>query len=514
MEIHDGISVEHAYDKAQPDASATGALRPQEVGMFPYIPKAQQQRSGLLVDFFSLPGASGSIDHIDLLMLGEKRFGVLLANVPAAVHESIEDLEVLRSAIRDQNPSSSAAVTLRALHRFFGENLKVPAAILAFYAIFNQQKRSINFASAGHEPMIIYRPNSDILFRVNCEGHELGSAVRGYDSVEDMGRARLKTMRSESIKIRQHDLVLLYSDGLLAVKNNWGEKYGLARFLEFIRRNGNKQPSTFLAELQNELEEFSMGEPLQRDATVIAVKNMLRDTERILDSDILDVQDRFLTFEEEKRLWQESEKHPDARIHELIEILGGRFVLLGTERIRFYLATGHRFPVNGGTEIPKAKKRFDSVEKLFQREMLQAFPIRQLLYRKYEFRGNTDAIQKALHFYEEGKFQEALVEFTKVRRAIAESEPVNCFFGNLYLLLNMSIKARQEFLKALKLNPRSVNAHLALSYISLLHEDYEGTINSLNTAIRLDSNLQNYERFLNKLVRELDKRNGSEEWIS
>lgn len=119
-------------------------------------------------------------------------------------------------------------------------------------------------------------------------------------------------------------------------------------------------------------------------------------------------------------------------------------------------------------------------------------------------------IGQALEYYQNGKYQESLIEFMKVKKAIAESESVFCFFGNLYLLLNMSIKAKQEFLKALKLNPKSTHAICALSYVSLLHEDYEGAIHHLATAIRMDENLTDYYNFLKKLVNTV---NTSSEWI-
>lgn len=106
------------------------------------------------------------------------------------------------------------------------------------------------------------------------------------------------------------------------------------------------------------------------------------------------------------------------------------------------------------------------------------------------------------------------MEFSKIRKVIAESESVFCFFGNLYLLLNMSIKARQEYLKAIKVNPKSVHAYLALGYIALMHEDYDSTIHYLSTAVRLDGeNIDAYQSFLSNFVAALDKQSGVSEWI-
>ncbi|MFQ5630193.1 MAG: tetratricopeptide repeat protein, partial [bacterium] len=243
--------------------------------------------------------------------------------------------------------------------------------------------------------------------------------------------------------------------------------------------------------------------------------NMLPETNGHEDISIPDLENKFLTIEEENHLWQTSNNHPDARINDLMELLGDRYTSMGHERLRYYLTTDnkHILPTNGQHDIEKPKKRFESVEKFFQRQLLEAFPIRQLLYRKYEFRGNTNVISRALDHYQNGKFQDSLQEFSKIRKVIAESESVYCFFGNLYLLLNMSIKARQEYLKALKINPKSVHAYLALGYIALLHEDYDGTIHYLTTAMRLEGDIDPYQRFLGQFVSALDNKSGNQEWI-
>lgn len=498
----------------KPDETNNDLRQPYDASVFPYIPKARQQRSGLLIDFLSMRGTSEGTDHIDLLMLGENRFGTLLLNIPSGVGASDEDLLVLKSALRDQKAADSAAATLRALDQFFSEHLKSAAGVQAFYCILNQNNHTINFASAAHPPMMLFKPDAKKLYRLNCDGNALGLAPQAYKDFNGRMRNSLPNLKSESACIQQHDLVVLYSPGTIEAKNAWGEPFGLHRLLKVIRKNGHMQPTPFLVELQNAIEQFTLGETLQQDITVVALKNMLPDVDGEQEPTPT-VAEKFLTIEEEEQLIKIAEKHPDARITELMNLLGERYASLGHERIRYYLANGSRFslPNNGYTMPEKPRRRIESAEKHFQKQMLQAFPIRQLLYRKYEFRGNTGAIAAALKHYQSGNFQESLVEFIKVRKAIAESESVYCFFGNLYLLLNMSIKARQEYLKALKMNPRSVHAFLALGYISLLHEDYDGTINYMVTAIRLDANLSPYAQFLRQLVLSIDRQNEAHEWI-
>ncbi|RMD98787.1 MAG: hypothetical protein D6814_06825, partial [Calditrichaeota bacterium] len=310
------------------------------------------------------------------------------------------------------------------------------------------------------------------------------------------------------------DMVLLFSEGLVRLKNARGEKNSLTWFINFVKTYGNMQPSPFLARLKSAIEKFMQGEPFQQDVTVIAIKNMQSPAVASSDQNAREIETRFLSIEEEIRLLRATKKHPELQPQDLAHALGEPFARFDPERIQYYLGRRDRTRKNGSIKAPNRSKSTQALKRHFQREMLEKFPIRQLLYRKYEFKGNTEAIQKALAHYQNGRFQESLIEFTKARRVIADSDAVYCFFGNLYLLLNMTIKARQEYLKALKINPRCVHAYLSLAYIALLHQDYEATIGYLTTAIRLGEDIQQYERFLHQLVSALEKQNGHPEWLS
>lgn len=271
------------------------------------------------------------------------------------------------------------------------------------------------------------------------------------------------------------------------------------------------QPTPFLVEVQNTLESFTLGEVQEHDCTVIALKNMLPVVDKSETDAVASFKKKFLSIEDEEYLLQVAEKYPDARISELMNLLGDRYIELGHEAIRSYLMAPRSLApgksTNGRSVVHQPHS---NGEKNIHRQLLQQFPTRQLIFKKYEFRGNTGVIGQALEYYQNGKYQESLIEFMKVRKAIAESESVFCFFGNLYLLLNMSIKAKQEFIKALKLNPKSTHAICALAYVSLLHEDYEGAIHHLSTAIRMDDNLIEFYKFLKRLVESV---NSSSEWI-
>ncbi len=482
--------------------------------ILPYIPQTQQQRSGFLVDFLYIRGQLGGTDHLDLIMLGSKQYGVLLAQLPVRVREQLNDFSILKRVIRDQNAGQSPSGAIRALESLLVEHFKRHEKLKAAYAIFSPQSRSIRFATTAHASIFLFRQEHRQMYRLLSDDGGFSAASMDEYAYRTHPSTLLPGAPSEAVRLEQHDLILMVSDGFLTLKNTWGESLGMGRLKAFLDEHGHMQPGPFLRKLQSEIEAFTMGEPIQQDVTVVAVKNMLANDEAVYDDDAVDLDSRFLTLDEEAELWQISQEHPDLRLRELLQKVDTRFQRLGPDRIRFYLKNDHPHWLNGTARPPIPPRRFEGLESHFHQKLVEAFPIRQLLYRKYEFRGNTDAIARALEHYQNGHFQESLIEFIKVRKAIVENESVYCFFGNLYLLLNMTIKARQEYMRALRLNPRCVHAYLALAYIALLHKDYEGAIHYLSTAIRLDSHLKLYERFLHHMLTALDKQNGHKEWIA
>jgi tetratricopeptide (TPR) repeat protein len=154
-----------------------------------------------------------------------------------------------------------------------------------------------------------------------------------------------------------------------------------------------------------------------------------------------------------------------------------------------------------------------AAKKQFHENLLAAFPLRQLLDKRYEFRGSSPEIAKALHFYDNGDHEHALEEFSRLRAVIRQSASMHCFFGNLHLLLKTPAPAQHEYLAALQLDPRCAHALLALSYIALLNEDYPTAIDSLTTALRLNKNLSAFEPFAEKLIAAVERLGNRNEWI-
>jgi tetratricopeptide (TPR) repeat protein len=445
-----------------------------------------------------------------------------------------EDFSLLKLALRSKSAGLSAAATLRYLDQHVAQLSTNGLFITALYLIFDQSKRLLHYASAGHLPFLLHRPLDSKTFLLTASGAPFGQEMNGAASGASFGG--INKIKGESIALRQGDLIVVYSSGLLKQRNRNGECFGRQRLIEFFNKCSELNPTPLLVELQRRLDAFVEGQPQTHDVAVIAMKNTLRDLEKP-PAETLEhaIGGRFLCMEEEQVILEAIREHPDAPLMQIASDVAARDLRhLGKDRVQAYLAqTSHWLvpapAVNGhaganGTHnhhkgngaaaarsslTPKTMNAFKQV----QLNLLEAFPIRQVLYRKYESHGQTSEVKRAVEFYNNGDYQTALIEFSRIRNSLKHSAGVYCFFGNLYLLLNMVDKAKLEYHKALKLDPRASHAHLALSYIALLQEDFYTAIDELSTALRLDKNLEANNPFLQQLIAAVEKRENRSEWL-
>ena len=519
----------HSRGKAlSRDATSAGLRRVAEAAtVLPYIPRKRQERSGLLVEFlFSSAGQLGC-DYLDFLLLGENRYGVMLADFSGKLSQ--DGIPLLQLTLRSKSASLSAAATLRYIDEHIARVSTNAHLVTGLYLIFDQSKRLLQYASAGHLPILLHRPLDNKTYLLIASGSPFGRPTNGA-TVDG-----LNSINGETITLRQNDLVVVYSSGLLNQRNRHGECFGRQRLIDFIGKYGELNPTQFLLELQRQLDAFTKDQPQKDDVAVIALKNTLRDLERPSPENVEHaIGGRFLCVEEEQVILETLRDHPSATMSEIADSLAARDLRhLGKQQVQTYLAhTAHWLVppaangntrgngVNGHQEKTTARfslavppSKSNETTKQLQQDLVAAFPIGAVLNKKYEFRGHGPEVEQAMEFYNTGDYQKALFEFSRLRERIRPSAAVQGFFGNLYLLQNMIVKAKHEYQQALQLDPRYAHAHLALSYIALLQEELYAAIDELTTALRLDKNLQSYHSFLEKLISAVEKSENKSEWL-
>lgn len=502
-------------------------------GMLPYVPPQRQERSGLLIDCLFLPSGSNACDFLDFFLLGESRLGVLMADFSGKPDQDC--LSLVKLALRSKSIGRSAAGALRDLDQRLAESSANCRAATAVYLIFDQNTRLLHYASAGHLPVLLHRPAQNKTFLLTAPGAPFGRDWDG-DGV-DAGASAINRIKGETVALRQGDLILLYSSGLVDQLSADGECFGRQRLNDFLRKYGELNPSSLLVELQRQLETFADAQPHKEEVALVAAKNLVRDPKRPqAEQSEYDISGRFMCAEEEQIILATLQAEPNVSVAQIVSDVTARGLShLSSHQLQSYLmqtrgwraygrGTKNRPGQNGTRMLPGEREsvlpstaafpKAAGAGKQLQQDLLAAFPARQVLHKRFEFHGQNTLMARSTECYKSGDYQGALFEFSRVRERLTNSAVVYCFSGNLYLLLNKVAKAKQEYLLALKCEQRNAHAHLALSYVALLQEDYYAAIDELSTALRLDENLRPYSSFLQKLIPVVEKREKNSGWLT
>jgi serine phosphatase RsbU (regulator of sigma subunit) len=155
-----------------------------------------------------------------------------------------------------------AEAVLRALDRLFLENNAFERAesfASVFFAIFNQSRGSLTYASGGHEAAIVCKPDGTV-YALPPTAPLIGI----FDDQHHLFRER-------HVELEPGSLLVATTDGVTETRSASGEFYGMERFMALVGAMANRPIGEIPNALIADVERFSRG-PLHDDIAVFAVR--------------------------------------------------------------------------------------------------------------------------------------------------------------------------------------------------------------------------------------------------
>ena len=208
-------------------------------------------------------------DYYDFVHVDEETVGVVVADVSGKGVPGSLVMTMIRTALRmEARGNHSAAEVMARMNDFVTEDMKKGMFVTIFYVILDSKNRIISYSSAGHNPMILYRAESDETFFLNPRGFPVGI------SLPDDSLFR-RSIDVEKIKLKKDDMLVIYTDGVTEAMNDERDQYGEDRLLNLIKKHGRLAPTEFIEKLNDDVKEFTGGYPQNDDITVVAIKEKL-----------------------------------------------------------------------------------------------------------------------------------------------------------------------------------------------------------------------------------------------
>jgi serine phosphatase RsbU (regulator of sigma subunit)/anti-sigma regulatory factor (Ser/Thr protein kinase)/transposase/TolA-binding protein len=208
-------------------------------------------------------------DYFDFVEVDRDALGIVVADVSGKGVPGSLIMTMIRTALRTEaRGNKNAADVLARVNDFVINDMKRGMFVTVFYMILDSHNRTINYASAGHNPMILYRGQSQKSYYLNPRGFPIGI------NLPDRALFR-KSIESDTIHLKENDLLIAYTDGITEAMNPQRERFGEERFLSVVRKGGHLKVDPLVDRIRDEIKSFTGGEAQSDDITLVAIKEKM-----------------------------------------------------------------------------------------------------------------------------------------------------------------------------------------------------------------------------------------------
>jgi len=223
------------------------------------FPQRQPLIRSLVYAGICCPARTVGGDYYDFLDLGNRRLGLVLADIAGKGMGAALLMANLQAALRSQCATAweEPERLLRSVNQLLYENWGEGDYATLFFAAYDDDTRKLRYSNCGHPPALLLR------------GH--GGLERLAATCTVVGLFEKWECAMEEREMAPGDAILLYTDGVTEALNGEGEEFGEERLLEAARQRRELPLPELLAAVADQARTFS---PLEQadDITLIAAK--------------------------------------------------------------------------------------------------------------------------------------------------------------------------------------------------------------------------------------------------
>ena len=205
-------------------------------------------------------------DYYDFVEVDKDTLGIAVADVSGKGVPGSLVMAMIRQTLRTESRGlKDAAEVLSRVNSCVVDDIKKGMFVTIFYLIIDTKTRSLNYASAGHNPMILYRASTKQTYYLNPKGFPIGVQLPEKDFFK-------KYIESDTIKLAKDDILLVYTDGITEAMNSKRELFGEERLQKALHKYGHLDAAEFVEKLKDSIYSFTEGNPQYDDITLVAIK--------------------------------------------------------------------------------------------------------------------------------------------------------------------------------------------------------------------------------------------------
>jgi sigma-B regulation protein RsbU (phosphoserine phosphatase) len=210
---------------------------------------------------FSRPAQIVTGDYFDFLPFEDGTHGFVVGDVSGHGVSAGMLMTSLQTVFHTLAPETDSPVdVLKRINRLYIRNINFTTFVTLFFAKLDPITRLLSYASAGHNPPLLYRSSTKESVWLKPTGPAIG-LMQEY------------MVRQDSVQLHQGDILLLYTDGIVEALNPQGtEQFGYDRLLEVVRLNEGLPTNGLIQKIWQTLNDFTQDSLLADDITLVVCK--------------------------------------------------------------------------------------------------------------------------------------------------------------------------------------------------------------------------------------------------
>ncbi|HPA45061.1 MAG TPA: SpoIIE family protein phosphatase [bacterium] len=225
-----------------------------------FLPQVFPRHPDLEFASFYEPSEQAGGDYYDVIEINKSRWGLLMADVtghgtPAAVVMAITHL-LMNSVVNTFRHPSTA---LKVINEKLNVHLAPTFYVTMFYGVLDLDGMRLTYSSAGHDIMLLYRARTGKVEELKTD-HGFPLKLVESDEYDE-----------QTVKFEPGDRIVLFTDGIVEMRNADGDLFGYDRLIDVICRNSRGSAQDLVDAIIRDLEVFCAQRPYKDDVTLLVL---------------------------------------------------------------------------------------------------------------------------------------------------------------------------------------------------------------------------------------------------
>ena len=227
------------------------------------LPERIPQIPGLDIHSFYNSAKEVGGDYYDFIVIDQAHLGIIVADVagkgiPGAMVMTMARSLVRLASVRNVSPGD----TFKKVNRILAKDIRRGMFVTSAYMVLNVKTRTLKVASAGHNPVVLYRAKSGQNELLKPKGIALGF---------DKGTIFDNNIQETEVQLEPGDRLVTYTDGVNEAMNNESEEFGDDRFYTLVKDHARKSSKEFVEALVRELDAHRGDAEQSDDITIVTL---------------------------------------------------------------------------------------------------------------------------------------------------------------------------------------------------------------------------------------------------